>query len=64
MKYKTLVGFFDLQDGNFEYKAGDVYPRSGLKVSEDRCNELATKRNKLGKPLIKAVEQKKTDKKK
>lgn len=64
MKYKTLVGFFDLQDGNFEYRVGDIYPRKGLKVSEDRYKELATNRNKLGKPLIKAAEEKNTGKKK
>lgn len=48
----------DLQDNNYEYKQGDVYPRKGLEVSEERIKELSTINNKLGEVLIQKVENK------
>lgn len=32
---------------------GDIFPRDGLKVSEERLNELSGSNNKQGKQLIK-----------
>lgn len=46
----------DLQDNNYKYKQGDIYPREGLEVSEERIKELSTIKNKLGEVLIQKVE--------
>lgn len=46
----------DLQDNDFVYKEGDIYPREGLKVSKKRIQELSGNKNKLKEPLIKKVE--------
>lgn len=48
----------DLQDNKYEYKQGDVYPREGLEVSEERIKELSGINNKLGEVLIQKVENK------
>lgn len=53
--YKVLHHFIDLQDDRFEYKAGDEFPRDGLKVTKIRFMELATNKNKRGIPLIEEV---------
>lgn len=55
MAYKVIKNFFDLQDNNQEYRAGDVFPRSGLKVSAERLKELSTERNRRNQPLIKEI---------
>lgn len=54
-KYITIVSFIDLQDGNHEYKVGDVFPHQGLTVSDERIDELATSKNRRRMPLIKKV---------
>lgn len=60
--YKVLVKFTDLQDNRYAYKAGDIFPREGLKVSVDRINELSTSANRRGIPLIEKIEEpKKTE---
>lgn len=56
--YKVIKYFMDLQDGNHPYNVGDVFPRKGMKVSEDRIAELAGSENKQGVPLIAKVEKK------
>lgn len=56
--YKAAVDFYDLQDGNRFYGAGDDYPRPGLKVSDERIEYLAGDGNRMGHPLIVAVKQK------
>ena len=58
MMYKVVKHFADLQDNNYEYKAGDTFPRRGLVVSEERLAELAGSANKQGVPLIQLVEPK------
>lgn len=52
MGYKVIHFFNDLQDFNHAYHAGDVYPRIGVRVSDARIAELASSKNKQGKPLI------------
>lgn len=52
--YKVIVYFEDLQDKNYPYNKGDMYPRKGLKPSAERIEELATAKNLRGIPLIKA----------
>lgn len=63
--YKVIRGFHDLQDSvktkngeiYHKYEAGDVFPRKGFKVSEERLKELAGKENKRGTPLIEEVKE-------
>lgn len=63
--YKVIKYFTDLQDNNYPYGVGDVYPREGLSVSDERIKELMSKDNKQGKPLIAEDKpKKKTTKKK
>lgn len=57
MSYKVIHYFTDLQDFNHPYKVGDKFPRLGLKVSDKRLEELASNKNKQGKPLIEKVEE-------
>lgn len=45
--------FRDLEDNDFIYKKGDIYPREGLLPSKERIKELSTKKNKIGEILIK-----------
>lgn len=52
MGYKVIHFFNDLQDFNHAYHAGDDYPRMGVRVSDARIAELASSKNKQGKPLI------------
>ena len=46
----------DLQDNGYVYKQGDIFPREGVEVSEERIKELSTINNKLGEILIQRVE--------
>ena len=59
--YKVISYFTDLQDFNHPYKVGDKFPRLGLRVSDKRLEELASNKNRQGKPLIKKVEEPKQD---
>lgn len=55
--YKVICYFTDLQDGEYPYNVGDVFPRDGLTVRKERLKELSGKNNKQHKPLIKFVEE-------
>ena len=55
--YKVVKDFTDMKDDNHVYLAGDNFPREGVEVSKERVAELASKDNKRGEVLIKAVEQ-------
>ncbi|MCD8832750.1 Rho termination factor N-terminal domain-containing protein [Staphylococcus arlettae] len=55
MAYEVIKYFTDLQDNDYEYNVGDVFPREGLKVNDDRLKELSTNKNRQRTPLIKAV---------
>lgn len=59
--YKVISYFTDLQDHNHPYNVGDIFPRNGLKVSEERLKELSSNKNKQNKPLIKLIEEKKAN---
>ena len=52
MMYKVIEYFYDLQDDNHIYNPGDTFPREGVIVKKERYEELASDKNKLGKPLI------------
>lgn len=56
--FRVIHVFFDLNDNNHRYLVGDTFPHKGVEVDEDRIKELATKKNKLGFPLIEKVEDK------
>ena len=60
--YKVIHKFLDLQDENHLYKVGDTYPRSGKKATAKRVKELSGTENKIGKPLIEALEEEKPKK--
>ena len=53
--YKVIEYFTDLQDNGYAYNTGDIFPREGLEVSEERFAELASSKNKRRKPLIEAI---------
>lgn len=62
--YKVIVGFADLQDPcegheGYPYQPGDVFPRKGMEVSDERIAELASASNKRGVVLIEKVAEKK-----
>lgn len=50
--YQVMEYFTDLHDADHEYHPGDVFPREGISVSEERLKELAGSDNKRGMPLI------------
>ena len=40
MAFKVTQAIRDLQDNQHYYRAGDVFPRNGLKVDDERVAEL------------------------
>lgn len=54
---KVIKFFHDLQDKNHEYNVGDIYPREGLKPTDERIAELSGSENKQGTPLIEEVKE-------
>ena len=59
--HKVIKYFEDLQDNEYPYNVGDIYPRSGVDASENRIEELSTNSNRQGQPLIEFVEDDKTE---
>ena len=59
--YRVIVFFTDIQDGGHAYNVGDIFPREGVTVSEQRLKELSGAENKRGKALIEAVKSKKAE---
>lgn len=55
MRYTVIRDFTDLQDNNFKYRVGDEFPRPGMKVSDERIDELSTTKNRRGLPMIEEV---------
>ena len=53
--YKVIKHFVDLQDNNYKYDVGGIYPRKGLHVLQSRINELASNKNRQGCPLIEEI---------
>ena len=53
--YKVIEYFTDLQDNGYAYNTGDIFPREGLEVSEERIAELSGSKNKRHKPMIEAI---------
>ena len=55
--YEVIEFFTDMQDFDHPYSVGDTFPRSGLKVSEDRLSELSSTNNRRKIQLIKKVSE-------
>ena len=56
MKYEVIRDFVDVQSDNHLYRVGESFPYDGANVSEDRCAELASEKNRCGIALIKPIE--------
>jgi len=52
-KYVVIADFKDLEDNAYVYFKDDPYPRKGMKVDEERIQELSTTKNKRNRVLIK-----------
>lgn len=50
--FVVLKAFVDAQDNNHIYSVGDVFPRHGFDVSDDRLEELSSNRNNYGTAFI------------
>lgn len=61
--YVAISYFKDMKDNMHSYNPGDIFPREGLSVSEERIEELSTDKNRKGKPVIELVKEKKVYKK-
>ncbi|MFO8457191.1 Rho termination factor N-terminal domain-containing protein [Staphylococcus aureus] len=59
--YKVVEYFEDAQDNRHPYHEGDIYPRDGLEVSEERFTELSTTNNRRNLIAIKLVEDKQVE---
>ncbi|MGE6370647.1 hypothetical protein ACQKDB_16085 [Planococcus kocurii] len=52
--YVTVQAFRDLEDNEYIYQVGEVYPRNGNEsVKSERVEKLLSKENAQGKPVIK-----------
>ncbi|KLR75276.1 hypothetical protein ABH20_00855 [Geobacillus sp. T6] len=56
-KYVVIEAFKDAKDGQHIYRVGDTYPREGHKPSKKRIEELLSKGNRIGRPLIVEVKE-------
>ena len=56
--YRVIHKFYDLNDNNHAYSVGDTFPHNGVEVGVERIAELASDKNRLGVPLIEAIEEK------
>lgn len=54
--YKAIAYFTDLHDNDHAYDVGDIFPRPGITVTEERIKALASSNNKRGEPVIRFVE--------
>lgn len=53
--YRVICRFADRLDENYIYEVGDIYPRKGIDVANDRIKELASDKNQIKKPLIEKI---------
>lgn len=53
--YRVVKDFTDRIDKHI-YRVGDVYPRAGVAVSDERVAELTSRENMRGEVLIEAVD--------
>lgn len=57
MRYVVIEAFIDLEDESHLYRAGNEYPRPGVKPSKKRLEALTTRNNNVGRPLIRKVRE-------
>ncbi|MBG3873539.1 Rho termination factor N-terminal domain-containing protein [Staphylococcus sp. mip270_02] len=57
MTYEVIKYFTDLQDNDYEYNVGDIFPRDGLQVTDERLRELSTDENRQRVSLIKPISE-------
>lgn len=65
MIYKVIEKFKDLKDNDHIYEVNDIYPRKDVKledIPQKRIKELTTKKNKIGKILIKEIKEESAEK--
>lgn len=55
--FKVIKEFRDLKDNNYIYRINDIYPYDNKVVSSERIQELASKKNLIGKNLIKQLKK-------
>lgn len=55
--YEVIRFFTDLQDNEYPYNPGDIFPREGMTVTEERLAELSGSENKQCTPLIKKIQE-------
>lgn len=55
MTFLVIAPFVDLEDGHHMYRVGDIYPRAGLNVSDERIMQLLSNKNKAHKSLLERV---------
>lgn len=53
--YKVLHAFTDLQDNNYGYAEGDIFPHNGFEPLASRYEELSGKSNRRGISLIEEI---------
>ena len=56
--YRVIKSFTDLQDHNYAYYVGDIFPRNGVEVDSERIAELESDKNLQGVPLIEEIAEK------
>ena len=62
MAYVVNHDFADITDNGYLYRAGDTYPRRGLKPDNARIAELSSNSNRLGEQLISVKREQKPKK--
>ena len=60
--YKVIRYFTDLQDNDYPYNEGDIFPREGMTVTKERIEELSSANNKQLRPLIQKEKENKLTK--
>lgn len=53
--YEVIRFFTDLQDNEYPYNPGDIFPREGMEVTKERLEELSGSKNKQCTPLIRKI---------
>lgn len=62
MTFLVITPFVDLEDGHYMYRKGDIYPREGLNVSDERIMQLLSNQNKAHKSFLERVAEPITEK--
>ena len=57
MMYRVIKAFTDLKASHV-YHVGDTFPHNGVDIDAERIAELESDKNRIGVPLIEAIEEK------